>query len=302
MAIRSISIGSMKDWHLYDDADYAYDIKEEGSNAVRLPTTFINGRLDVLESHSHRYINADQIVANTDDWDLETMLGAPYSNVRIDSDAAWDLTGIVAMVGDGMMLRLTNVGSFNITIKHESASSSAVNRFLNNGSVDLVLAPTDSVLYIYDSTNQRWRHTLSISSTVTSAPIGAQFLTLATDGTLTNERVLTPGTGLSGTDAGAGSTYTLDAIRTVTRTTSATYNVTASDEDIFANTDSTSITLNLQAGSANRRHRIVNTGTSGNTVSVTPNGAENLLGANSAFTLNDGESLIIQYNSTDGWY
>ena len=36
-----------------------------------------------------------------------------------------------------------------------------------------------------------------------------QYLTLAATSTLTNERVLTPGTGLSGTDAGAGSTYTL---------------------------------------------------------------------------------------------
>lgn len=41
------------------------------------------------------------------------------------------------------------------------------------------------------------------------APATAKYLTLATDGTLTQERVLTPGSGLSGTDAGAGSTYTL---------------------------------------------------------------------------------------------
>ena len=302
MAIRSISIGSLKNWHVYDDADSDYDLIEEGATQVKLPSAFFNGYIDIWEFILQRYITADEITSNLDDFDLDAQLLGSYGNVRLYSDAAWDITGLDIGQQDGRQLRFTNVGSFNITFKHESASSSAANRFLNNGSADLVLAPTDSVLYIYDTTSSRWRHTLSISSTVTSAPIGAQFLTLAADGTLTNERVLTPGTGLSGTDAGAGSTYTLDAIRTVTRTTSATYNVTASDEDIFANTDSTSITLNLQAGSANRRHRIVNTGTSGNTVSVTPNGAENLLGANSAFTLNDGESLIIQYNSTDGWY
>lgn len=38
----------------------------------------------------------------------------------------------------------------------------------------------------------------------------AEFLTLAVDAGLTMERVLTPGTGLSGVDAGAGSTYTLN--------------------------------------------------------------------------------------------
>ncbi len=41
------------------------------------------------------------------------------------------------------------------------------------------------------------------------APSNAQFLTLATSASLSNERVFTPGQGLAGTDAGAGSTYTL---------------------------------------------------------------------------------------------
>jgi hypothetical protein len=43
-----------------------------------------------------------------------------------------------------------------------------------------------------------------------AAPIGAQYLTLAADSTLTVERVLTPGPSLQGTDAGAGAAYTLD--------------------------------------------------------------------------------------------
>ena len=43
------------------------------------------------------------------------------------------------------------------------------------------------------------------------APTNAQYLTLATDATLTVERVFTPGQGLQATDAGAGSTYTVNA-------------------------------------------------------------------------------------------
>lgn len=43
------------------------------------------------------------------------------------------------------------------------------------------------------------------------APIDAQFVTLATNGTLTNERVLTAGSGISITDGGAGSTVTIAA-------------------------------------------------------------------------------------------
>lgn len=49
------------------------------------------------------------------------------------------------------------------------------------------------------------------TSSGSSAPVDAQYLTLATNGTLTNERILTPGSGLSGADGGAGSIYTLTA-------------------------------------------------------------------------------------------
>jgi hypothetical protein len=41
------------------------------------------------------------------------------------------------------------------------------------------------------------------------APTGAQYITLATDATLTQERVITAGTGITLTDAGAGSTLTV---------------------------------------------------------------------------------------------
>lgn len=43
------------------------------------------------------------------------------------------------------------------------------------------------------------------------APTGASYVTLATDGTLTSERVLTAGSGISIADAGAGSTVTIAA-------------------------------------------------------------------------------------------
>jgi hypothetical protein len=43
------------------------------------------------------------------------------------------------------------------------------------------------------------------------APTNAQYVTLATNGTLTGERVLTAGTGITITDAGAGSTVTIAA-------------------------------------------------------------------------------------------
>lgn len=162
MATRKVSIGSLTNFHVYDDANFDYDITETSGSQVRFPSVQINGKLDLLEASQTRFIDADQITADTDDWDLETMFGAFYSNVRITSDAAWNLTGVLTSAIDGLTLRLTNVGSFNITLKHEDSNSTAVYRFLNNGSADVVLTPTDSILYLYDTSSSRWRHILSI--------------------------------------------------------------------------------------------------------------------------------------------
>ena len=56
----------------------------------------------------------------------------------------------------------------------------------------------------------------------TQAPVSAQYLTLATDTTLTAERVLTMGTGLKSVDAGAGGNYTLNIDNGIVATVSGT--------------------------------------------------------------------------------
>lgn len=70
----------------------------------------------------------------------------------------------------------------------------------------------------------------------------------------------------------------------------------------FCNTDEGFFTLTLPKGDENDALRIVNTGTSNNTLFIAPNAADNLLGSGSSFSLADGETLIIAYNSTEGWY
>jgi hypothetical protein len=57
------------------------------------------------------------------------------------------------------------------------------------------------------------------SNGTTPAPVGATYVCISTDATLTDERVLTAGTGLSLTDGGAGSTATLAINSTVLTTT-----------------------------------------------------------------------------------
>lgn len=95
--------------------------------------------------------------------------------------------------------------------------------------------------------------------------------------------------------------FTNGLIKQPTRVTT-TYTILVTDETIFGNTDSAAFTATLPAGVEGQTFRIVNTGTSGNDLTLAPNGSEHLLGVNSNFTLRDGESLILTYNSTDGWY
>ena len=84
--------------------------------------------------------------------------------------------------------------------------------------------------------------------------------------------------------------------------TTTPYTTTINDNDIFVDTDSAAVVVNLIAGVNSKSYRIVNVGTSGKLVTITPNGSEKLLGVNSSFTINDAETLIITFSSTDGWY
>lgn len=76
---------------------------------------------------------------------------------RLSGTAARDITGVAPPSGgshvDGRMMRIYNVGSFNLTLKHNSTSSTATNRFFCVQSADIVLAPNDYAELIYDSTD-----------------------------------------------------------------------------------------------------------------------------------------------------
>jgi len=88
-------------------------------------------------------------------------------------------------------------------------------------------------------------------------------------------------------------------IRNVVRKT-ATYTVTLNDHILFGVTSGAAFDFALPAGAQGEEHRIVNTGSSN--LTITPNGAELLLGVNAAFTLSPGNSLIIHYDTTEGWW
>lgn len=92
-----------------------------------------------------------QITANQNDY-------APgdYDVLRMSSDAARNLTGLSGGKM-GRLLRIINIGSFNIVIVHESSLSVAANRIVVASVANLTLATTDSATLYYDSTTMRWR-------------------------------------------------------------------------------------------------------------------------------------------------
>jgi hypothetical protein len=75
------------------------------------------------------------------------------SVLRLDSDAARNITGL-AGGADGRVVVVVNVGSFAITLKDESGSSTAANRFAL--AADLVLATDQAAILYYDATTASW--------------------------------------------------------------------------------------------------------------------------------------------------
>lgn len=118
-----------------------------------------------------------------------------------------------------MVIELTGLLTGNIQVKLPQRENNHVIFNNTTGAFTVTLVPVTSgtgvavtqgsgSLIYYNGTNIAG-FPLSAS---TGAPASAQYLTLATDATLTVERVLTAGANLLLTDAGAGSTLTVDAM------------------------------------------------------------------------------------------
>lgn len=90
-------------------------------------------------------------------------------------------------------------------------------------------------------------------------------------------------------------------IKNTTRYTT-TQAIPVTDSRVFANTDGGAWTATLPPGAEGQALKITNTGSSGNLLTVAPNGAEHLIGVNSNWILFDGETLVLTFNATDGWY
>lgn len=90
----------------------------------------------------------------------------------------------------------------------------------------------------------------------------------------------------------------LIATRRITSTTT----LTEDDNNVFCDTDGGTFSVLLPKGINGTPYRIINTGSSVNNLTITPNGTELLKGVNGNVTLLDGESLIIIYQTIEGWF
>lgn len=80
--------------------------------------------------------------------------------IRLATDASRTLTGLTfggGGVGNGQVHLLVNVGSNDLVLAHQNASSTAGNRFLNSTGADITLSANQAADLIYDGTTQRWR-------------------------------------------------------------------------------------------------------------------------------------------------
>ncbi len=93
---------------------------------------------------------------------------------------------------------------------------------------------------------------------------------------------------------------TQGVIRETDRITSNT-TLDTTHHQVFCDTDGGAFTVTLPAGVDGTEYRIINTGSAGLDVTVTPDGAELLFGANSSDTVSDDEVIVIVYETTEGW-
>lgn len=134
----------------FGNDDLEFDLNDL-NGAIGAAYTYIDGQIATRASASNSVVYPAQITADQNNYSTGV-----YDIVRISSNAARNITGIVA-ASNGDARLLVNVGSFDITLKHQSTSSTSANRLFCAGASDFVLVTGASVPVVYDSTSAVWR-------------------------------------------------------------------------------------------------------------------------------------------------
>jgi hypothetical protein len=109
-----------------------------------------------LFGYSTQSASPAQITSNQNDYN-----GIGQSGVgRLDTDAARDITGIVApFTARGKHLTIYYIGANSVTLKNNNAGSIAANRILCTSGADITLNPNEGAQLWYDDVTLIWRAT-----------------------------------------------------------------------------------------------------------------------------------------------
>lgn len=137
------------------DSNVSMTISCQGTGSINTTSPLITtGTFSISGAN---YITSDispsQITANQDNYNPTGLSTA--SVIRFTTDASRNLTGL-AGGSDGRIITLVNVGSFDLVLQDDSASSTAGNRFYLYGAQQII-RPDSTLTLIYDLTSTRWR-------------------------------------------------------------------------------------------------------------------------------------------------
>lgn len=181
---------------------------------------------------------------------------ADSTNKRYVTDAQLTVVGNTSGTNTGDV-SVTDTDDIDLSLSGQNISSSLKSTAISSKTLKSTLSGTEEVI-INDAGTLKKTTTQDIADLGGGggggAPTGAEYVTLSTSGSLTHERVLTAGTGVSITDNGAGSTVVVAS--TITQYTDEMAQdtvggiLTTSAEISFTYNDTTpSITANIVAGS-----------------------------------------------------
>lgn len=115
--------------------------------------TTLAGNLVVQNSITQQgFLSPAQVTADQNNYAPANF--ATAAALRITTDANRTITGL-AGGASGRVVAIYNIGSFNLVLANESASSTAANRFATGS--DVTLTPDTGVVLQYDATTLRWR-------------------------------------------------------------------------------------------------------------------------------------------------
>lgn len=159
--------GSGKSWSILSQTDGSLKIQDDADGTPAIifvgeqigltaagGTVASGGLINQGFTFNSGVLTPAQITSNQNDYSPAGIGSATI--VRLSSDASRQITGI-ASGGSGQRQLLVNAGAQDIVLVHESASSTAANRFACPGAVNFTLNTRDSAWTWYDNVDARWR-------------------------------------------------------------------------------------------------------------------------------------------------